>query len=71
MKLSDKVFEDFLATLTEERVAELAESASQFTKDNPISTNSSDLGNHIAVISNLLTINLLNEYHQWLMKDLD
>jgi hypothetical protein len=74
MKLSEKNFGDFIATLSEDKLTEIAENAGNYSKENPLQIDNDgniNIGNHIGVISNILTIGLLAEYHEWLLKDLD
>lgn len=73
MKLSDKKFVDFKKTLTPEKFEAISEDAIKFTNENPVEEIDGEinLGNHIGIISNLIALSLLNEYHEWLMKDVD
>lgn len=73
MKLSEKNFIDFKKTLTAEKLEELSVNAVKYTDENPfeIKDGQIDLGNHIGIISNLIALSLLSEYHEWLTKDVD
>ena len=61
-----KNFDDFLATLTEDKLSEIAERGNE-----PLTVNYSDgksIGTAIGIISLKLSLNLLREYHEWLVK---
>lgn len=60
-----KNFDAFMATLTEDKLSKIAERGNE-----PLTINYSDgtsVGTAIGIISLKLSLNLLREYHEWLL----
>lgn len=66
-----KDFNDFRKTLTADKLSEIASNADEFTKNQPpiiLSKNESNLGNQIGSLAMILSIDLLEAYHEWLLE---
>lgn len=67
----DKKFSDFLSQLTPEKLTEIADRTSDIlekTRENYNKDPKTSLGNQTATIAILMSLGLLEEYHEWLMK---
>ena len=67
----DKKFSDFLSQLTPEKLTEIADRTSDIlekTHENYNKDPKTSLGNQTATIALWMSLGLLEEYHEWLMK---
>lgn len=67
----DKKFSDFLSQLTPEKLTEIADRTSDIlekTRENYNKDPKTSLGNQTVTIALWMSLGLLEEYHEWLMK---